>query len=76
MTTAQRDDVEQEPKGHGGECCGGSGNCGGRRKHGGHHDGETQASTSRAMLEHRQRDLEQELADVTGQLRDLGNQLT
>jgi hypothetical protein len=74
MRTMQRDDVEQGPKGRWGDCCGGSGCCGGRREHGAHRVSDAEASTRRTTLEDRQRDLEQELADVAGQLLDLSNE--
>lgn len=74
MRTRQRDDVEPGTKGHGGDCCRGSGCCGGRREHGAHLDSDAEASVRRTTLEDRQRDLEEELTDVAGQLRDLGNE--
>lgn len=70
MTTTERDDVERGPRSRGHGCGGGSGCCGG---HGGgpRWDREDETESRRSTLEERQRDLEQELADVTGQLRDL-----
>lgn len=70
MRTMERDDVERGPRGRGNGCCGGSGCCGG---HGGgpRRDREDEPASRRSTLEERQRDLEQELADVTGQLRNL-----
>lgn len=70
MRTMERDDVERGPRGRGHGCCGGSGCCGG---HGGgpHRNREDETASRRSILEERQRDLEQELAEVTGKLRDL-----
>ena len=39
-----------------------------------HLDSDAEASVRRTTLEDRQRDLEEELTDVAGQLRDLGNE--
>jgi hypothetical protein len=66
----ERDDVERGPRGRGKGCRGGSGCCGG---HGhGPHSGDQDAATDRQMsLEEHQLELEQELADVIAQLRNL-----
>jgi hypothetical protein len=69
MRTMQRDDVDQGSRGRGHGCCGGSGCCG--DGHGSHSNREDEATMRRTSLEERQRDLEQELADVAGQLRNL-----
>ena len=71
MRTMQREDVERGPKGRGHGCCGGSGCCGGNGP-GSESERDSAATTRRTTLEGRQRDLEQELADVAEQLRDLG----
>jgi len=70
MRTMERDDVERGPRGRGRGCCGGSRCCGG---HGGgsHRNREDETASRQSILEERQRDLEQELAEVTGKLRDL-----
>ena len=71
MRTMERDEVGRGPRGRGHGCCGGSGCCGGHG--GGWHGGREDETTSRrTSLEERRRDLEQALADVSEQLRDLG----
>lgn len=60
MRTIQRDDAQHGLGDRGSGCCGGKG----------HQDQDTPMDRRRALEEH-QRDLEQELADVTEQLRDL-----
>ncbi len=71
MRTMERDDVARGPRGRGHGCCGGSDCCGG---HGGgpRWDRDDEAPSQRSILEERQRNLEEELAEVTGKLRDLG----
>jgi hypothetical protein len=69
MRTTSRDDAQQSLSDRRGGCCGGpahSGGCGG----GTHGYAEDTVARRRALEEH-QRDLEQELADVVAQLRDL-----
>ncbi len=70
MTTTERHDVERGPRGRGHGCCGGTGCCGG---HGGgpRWDREDETLSRRSTLEERQSDLEEELAEVTGKLREL-----
>lgn len=70
MRTMERDDVERGPRGRGHGCCGGSG-CRGGSGVGLRWEGEDDAPSQRSILEERQRDLEEELAEVTGRLRDL-----
>lgn len=69
MRTIQRDDAQDRLGDHGCGCGGGpsrgGGGCGPRRSV------EDTAVARRRALEEHQRDLEQELADVTEQLRDL-----
>lgn len=61
MKTIQRDDAQQRPADRGSDCCGGK-----RRR-----DAADSPMDRRRALQEHQRDLEQELADVTEQLRDL-----
>lgn len=70
MTTIQPDEAQHSEGDHRRGCCGGSSREGGDGcgSHG--HDEDTAVEPRRA-LEERQRDLEQELADVAEQLRDL-----
>jgi hypothetical protein len=71
MRTIERDDVEYGTRGHRNGCCGGSDCCGGQR--GGHRSaGSDESAGRRRVLEKRQRDLEETLAEVTSELRDLG----
>jgi hypothetical protein len=70
MRTIQRDEAQHSVGDHRRGCCGGPGHEGG--------DGcgprgyvEDTAVARRSALEERERDLEQELADVAEQLRDL-----
>jgi hypothetical protein len=73
MTTTPREDTERGPRGRGRGGCGGPGCCGGHGHGHGHGRGaEGGLDTRRATLRERQRDLEQELAEVAGALRDLG----
>ncbi len=75
MRTMERDEVGRGPRGREHGCCGGSGCCGGHAggHGGGRHGGrEDETSSRRILLEERRRDLEQELADVTERLGDLG----
>ena len=70
MRTMERDDATRGR--HGRRCgCGGGSGCRGGNGHGGRQHHEDATTTLRTTLEERQRDLEQELADVTEQLRDL-----
>ncbi len=66
MKTTQRDEVQHQPAGHRGGCCGGSGHSGC-----GPHGSAEDTVARRSALEEHQRDLEQALADVAEQLRDL-----
>jgi hypothetical protein len=70
MRTIERDDVERGPRGRRHGCCGGSG-CRGGHGGGRRWDREDETRSRQRTLEERQRDLEQELAEVTGKLRDL-----
>lgn len=70
MRTRQREDTQHWRGDRGSGCCGGSG----RRDHvgcGPHGYTEDTSMDRRHALEEHQRDLEQQLADVAEQLRDL-----
>ena len=75
MQAMGRDDVERGPRGygrgHGGGCCGGWGCCGGHAQ-GRRFEREEDTTSRRRVLEERRRDLEEALAEVTGELSDLG----
>jgi len=70
MRTIQRDEAQHSVGDHRRGCCGGSSREGGHGC-GSHGYKEDTAVARRSALEERQRDLEQELADVAEQLRDL-----
>lgn len=71
MTTMERGDVERDPRGHGHGCCGGADCCGGHGR-GPHFGRKEETASRRRVLEERQRDLEEALAEVTSKLADLG----
>lgn len=71
MRTMGRDDVERGSRGHIRGCCGGSGCCAGHGR-GPHREREEETASRRRVLEERQRDLEEALAEVTSELADLG----
>jgi hypothetical protein len=66
----RRDEIERGSRGRGRGCCGGPGCCGGHERALRFEQDTT--ARRRQVLEERQRDLEQELADVTSELQDLG----
>lgn len=70
MMMTRRDEIERGWRGRGRGCCGGPGCCGGHERAPRFEQDTT--ALRRQVLEERQRDLEQELADVTSELQDLG----
>jgi len=72
MRTIRRDDAQHWLGAHRGDCCGGAGRAGGCGCEP-HLDVANTTAARRRAFKERQRDLEQELADIAGQLRDLSS---